>query len=217
MSVGRLYRDGDVWIKSARFDRDDIPLLRLALAEAYQWLLEQQSRIESGTAAFTNELSITPSPLTRDGIADFHAAGRHTHITELLRNGASLGDAPTPWLPAIARVSKNPLWECATERKKLGAPGSDSGVSACHNGTHGDTGVSSPPNDASPVGDRACRQKSSPDLDCPKWRRRESKGRMRNRNALRVSRLRRRPLQCLHYVCTVMSLTDSHLRRPTQG
>jgi integrase len=27
---------------------------------------------------------------TAEGIADFHAAGRHTHITELLRNGASL-------------------------------------------------------------------------------------------------------------------------------
>ena len=26
---------------------------------------------------------------TKDGDADFHAAGRHTHITELLRNGAS--------------------------------------------------------------------------------------------------------------------------------
>jgi Phage integrase family len=30
---------------------------------------------------------------TEDGIADFHAAGRHTHITELLRNGASLPEA----------------------------------------------------------------------------------------------------------------------------
>ena len=28
-----------------------------------------------------------------EGIADFHAAGRHTHITELLRNGASLAEA----------------------------------------------------------------------------------------------------------------------------
>lgn len=28
-----------------------------------------------------------------DGIADFHAAGRHTHITELLRNGATLPEA----------------------------------------------------------------------------------------------------------------------------
>ena len=30
---------------------------------------------------------------TPEGIADFHAAGRHTHITELLRNGASLPQA----------------------------------------------------------------------------------------------------------------------------
>ena len=30
---------------------------------------------------------------TPEGIADFHAAGRHTHITELLRNGASLVEA----------------------------------------------------------------------------------------------------------------------------
>ncbi len=30
---------------------------------------------------------------TEDGIADFHAAGRHTHITELLRNGATLAEA----------------------------------------------------------------------------------------------------------------------------
>ena len=27
------------------------------------------------------------------GIADFHAAGRHSHITELLRNGTSLVEA----------------------------------------------------------------------------------------------------------------------------
>lgn len=30
---------------------------------------------------------------TEEGIADFHAAGRHTHITGLLRNGASLPEA----------------------------------------------------------------------------------------------------------------------------
>jgi integrase/recombinase XerD len=30
---------------------------------------------------------------TDDGIADFHAAGRHTYITQLLRNGASLPEA----------------------------------------------------------------------------------------------------------------------------
>ncbi len=30
---------------------------------------------------------------TPDGIADFHAAGRHTHVTELLRSGATLPEA----------------------------------------------------------------------------------------------------------------------------
>jgi hypothetical protein len=30
---------------------------------------------------------------TPEGIADFHAAGRHTHVTELLRSGASLPEA----------------------------------------------------------------------------------------------------------------------------
>ena len=30
---------------------------------------------------------------TKDGIADFHASGRHTHITELIRSGASLAEA----------------------------------------------------------------------------------------------------------------------------
>ena len=30
---------------------------------------------------------------TAEGIADFHAAGRHTHITELLRNGAAIAEA----------------------------------------------------------------------------------------------------------------------------
>lgn len=30
---------------------------------------------------------------TDEGIADFHAAGRHTYITQLLRSGASLPEA----------------------------------------------------------------------------------------------------------------------------
>ncbi len=37
---------------------------------------------------------------TAEGIADFHAAGRHTHITELFRNGASVPEAQ-----ALARHS----------------------------------------------------------------------------------------------------------------
>jgi len=31
--------------------------------------------------------------ITTDGVADFHAAGRHTHITELMRSGASVSEA----------------------------------------------------------------------------------------------------------------------------
>jgi site-specific recombinase XerD len=30
---------------------------------------------------------------TNEGIADFHAAGRHTYITQLIRSGASLPEA----------------------------------------------------------------------------------------------------------------------------
>ena len=33
---------------------------------------------------------------TPEGIADFHAAGRHTHVTELLRSGATLPEAREP-------------------------------------------------------------------------------------------------------------------------
>ena len=33
--------------------------------------------------------------LTKEGVADFHAAGRHTYITELIRNGVSLPEAQT--------------------------------------------------------------------------------------------------------------------------
>lgn len=38
-------------------------------------------------------LKLFPGLGRKRGIADFHAAGRHTHITELLRNGATLPEA----------------------------------------------------------------------------------------------------------------------------
>jgi hypothetical protein len=38
VSVTRLFRDGDTWKQSARFGRDDIPLLRLLLDEAHTWI-----------------------------------------------------------------------------------------------------------------------------------------------------------------------------------
>lgn len=38
-SVVRLFRNGTVWIESTRFDAGDIPVIRLALDDAYGWLL----------------------------------------------------------------------------------------------------------------------------------------------------------------------------------
>ena len=120
---------------------------------------------------------------TKEGIADFHAAGRHTHITELLRKGASLPEARElarhsdirmtmkythigldDQAKAVARLR----WECS---------GSAPDVSSCQSASSGGTegGTDNPaPNDASPVNDRACRQFSSPDNGCQNWRRRES-------------------------------------------
>jgi hypothetical protein len=47
VAVSRLFRNGDVWKESARFGRDDIPLLRLVLDEAYTWIYRQSQRAES--------------------------------------------------------------------------------------------------------------------------------------------------------------------------
>lgn len=41
ISVVRLYRNGDVWKESARFGRDDLPLVRLVLDRAHTWILRQ--------------------------------------------------------------------------------------------------------------------------------------------------------------------------------
>lgn len=47
-SIGmtRLFRNGDVWKESARFGRDDIPLLRLLLDEAHTWIYSHSERID---------------------------------------------------------------------------------------------------------------------------------------------------------------------------
>ena len=42
LNVVRLYRNGDQWKESARFGRDDIPLVRLVLDEAYTWMLTNE-------------------------------------------------------------------------------------------------------------------------------------------------------------------------------
>ena len=43
LSVARLYRNGGEWKQSSRFSRDDIPLLRLVLDEAYTWILSEEN------------------------------------------------------------------------------------------------------------------------------------------------------------------------------
>ena len=43
LSVVRVYRNGDQWKESSRFGRDDIPLMRLALDDAYGWILLRQA------------------------------------------------------------------------------------------------------------------------------------------------------------------------------
>ncbi|QDV85450.1 hypothetical protein TBK1r_44310 [Stieleria magnilauensis] len=41
-SVVRLFRNGNAWKESARFDSQDVPVIRLALDEAFVWMLANQ-------------------------------------------------------------------------------------------------------------------------------------------------------------------------------
>jgi hypothetical protein len=46
LSIVRLFRNGDQWKESTRLGRDDIPLVRLVLDEAYTWMLTEQGDAE---------------------------------------------------------------------------------------------------------------------------------------------------------------------------
>ncbi len=123
-----------------------------------------------------------------DGIADFHAAGRHTYITGLLTNGATLPEAKEfarhtdvkmtmkyahigigDQAKALANL---PFQEC--NRSKLVTAGGRPGASA---------GTAVPPNGApkettNPAGERGyvvvCLPETANGVPSPKWRRRES-------------------------------------------
>lgn len=41
-SIMRLFRNGNAWKESARFDSQDIPVIRLALDDAFVWMLANQ-------------------------------------------------------------------------------------------------------------------------------------------------------------------------------
>ena len=67
-----------VWLKGLADDEHLFP----KLAGRKAWKLVKKD-LELAGIPYRND----------DGVADFHAVGRHTHITELLRNGATLPEA----------------------------------------------------------------------------------------------------------------------------
>lgn len=40
VTIVRLFKDGDLWKESSRFGRDDIPLMRLLLDQAFVWIYQ---------------------------------------------------------------------------------------------------------------------------------------------------------------------------------
>ena len=40
VAVTRLFKNGEAWKESARFGRDDLPLLRLLLDDAHTWIYQ---------------------------------------------------------------------------------------------------------------------------------------------------------------------------------
>lgn len=46
LSIVRLFRNGDQWKESTRLGRDDLPLARLVLDEAYGWILTREEGVE---------------------------------------------------------------------------------------------------------------------------------------------------------------------------
>jgi hypothetical protein len=40
VTTARLFKDGDMWKESTRFGRDDLPLVRLLLDQAFVWIYQ---------------------------------------------------------------------------------------------------------------------------------------------------------------------------------
>lgn len=140
---------------------------------------------------------------TEEGFADFHAAGRHSHITGLLRSGATLtqarelarhgdirmtmrythvgiGDQAAALASLPAPVSSAQSQPAAPRQRISSAPA----VPACQTVTSsGDSGVSVSAKE-SPCGDKGYREKSPSDSDSQQWRRRESNPQMDLHSAL---------------------------------
>ena len=174
------------WLEDIPADQPLFP----RLAKRRTWLMVKKDLERAGIPYETEE-----------GTADFHAVGRHTYITELLRNGASLVEArelarhsdirmtmqythiglddqaravaaiPAPRSPQPPLPDQNP-WECA---------GSDSGGKACHLPSSADNGVTmelAAINEKNPCGNRGfhllCQSLAPDGTKDEKWRRRGS-------------------------------------------
>ena len=139
--------------------------------------------------------------VTKEGIADFHAAGRHTYVTQLLRHGASLPEVmklarhcdvkmtmryshigladqaralralPSPRTSAKTELHSS---ESADEKKTWPRPDTAPDGSTCPSESSSVTsGVLAEPT-KNPCRGKGYRRKSASDAACQKWRRRES-------------------------------------------
>jgi integrase len=82
MDVLPLHRDLVVMLRDWIQGRQPDEVLVPKLAKRRTWLMVKKDLEKAGIPYQTAE-----------GVADYHAAGRHTHITELLRNGATVPEA----------------------------------------------------------------------------------------------------------------------------
>ena len=118
----------------------------------------------------------------------------------------ALTNLPSPTVPE----GPEPAALNAKSTKKVVAPGHRGNGSKGQNGTPPVTaagGKGTPQKRLNPrlskgLGNES-QSESSADADDEKWRRRESKERLRRHKQLQSSRLQRSSQACLHYVCTV--------------
>ena len=174
----------NVWLEGIELDTPLFP----KLDKKKTWLMVKK------------DLEVAGIPYTTpEGTADFHAAGRHTHITELLRNGATLAEvkelarhtdvrqtmkyahigiedqakalAGLP-LPKVPEVAADGNWQRS---------GSGTGVSPCQTASssvNGEDGEDEEGELKNPCNSRGsvtkCQPKSSFGMTFDEWRRRES-------------------------------------------
>jgi integrase len=159
------------WLKGIAADDPVFP----KLARRRTWLMVKKDLARVGIPYETPE-----------GIADFHAAGRHTHITQLLRSGASLPETMKLARHTDVKMTMRYTHIGMDDRAKAvqGLPcqwnGSDSAVSDRPAVSPADAEASAedtPQKRQNPGGDQGsdadCRSLSSDDSGDCQWRRRE--------------------------------------------